>query len=55
MLKIVLRKMDNTFNWVDASGEIEVSDTQQAMELVYAKEDSSGGRDSYNYRVVSQD
>ncbi len=49
---IVLRKMDNKFNWVDASGEITVKDNAEAMQLVYAHEDTSGGRDSYNYRVV---
>lgn len=52
---IVLRKMNKSFNWEDASAEIKVADSRQANDLVFAKEDASGGRESWNYRVVSHD
>lgn len=51
-MKIVLRKMNEKFEWVDASQVIEVRDTAHANQLVFAAEDASGGYESYNFRVV---
>lgn len=51
-MKIILRKMNAKFEWQDYGSEITVKDNAEAMKIVFQKEDQSGGRDSFNYRVV---
>lgn len=51
-MKIVLVRMNPRFGWEVVSEEISVRDAAHAMQIVFAREDASGGRDSYNYREV---
>jgi len=49
-MKIVLIRMNCRFGWDVVSEPMNVRDAAHAMQIVFAREDASGGRDSYNYR-----
>ena len=51
-MKIVLIRMNCRSGWDVVSDEILVRDCAHAMQLVFSREDASGGMDSYNYREV---
>lgn len=51
-MKIVLIRMNCRFGWDVVSEPMTVRDAAHAMQIVFAREDASGGRDSYNYREV---